>query len=202
MTLRLQNEEDVFLLILLGTPPPVTSFPVPGYIYSQNDSQWKAHFFQGEFHQNLQGCHWHCALATKIRHSLRQWMHFPSPQLGSIPCQCLTQGKAKPKLVCPSCSPSSALQPQTCFFWRKTQTLKENTTYTNGSLCSQRGKRYFFYKHRIYLIPYSIPGPGRASGTQKPHFTRVNGWLSELAWRTADIGRQKSEGENLFAKDR
>lgn len=115
-----QNKEDVFLLVPLGTPPPVISFPVPGHISSQNDSQWNAHFFQGEFHRNLHGCHWLCALPTKIRHGLQSRIYFPSPQFSSIPFSVLPRGRKA--WACVSFMPRfSALQPQMWFF-------KEHTT--------------------------------------------------------------------------
>lgn len=147
-----QSKEDVFLLISLRTPPPVISFPVPGHISSQNDSQWNAHFFQGEFHRNLHGCHWLCALPTKIRHSLQARIHFPSLQLSSIPFQCLTPRKAQSKSACSSCSPSSALQPQMCF-------SKENSTWGNGAVCVHSWERDL-----SFINTASVPLPALSQG--------------------------------------
>lgn len=59
------RQKDVFLHIPQGAPPLESSFPVLRYNASQNESQWKAHFFPGKFQPYPQGCDWPCALFPK-----------------------------------------------------------------------------------------------------------------------------------------
>lgn len=201
MTLRLQNKEDVFLLIQLRTPPLGTSFPAPGYISSQKESQWNVHLFQGEFHCNLQGCPWPRALPkTPDTPFSRETLAKPLSST-QFPVSFLPRGRGSPGLSILPAPLSSALQPQTCFFRRKTQNPEETTTCRNSTVYIPGQERDISFINTASLsFPTLSPGltePGH-TGVLTTHLWMR--WPSRVAGRTAGIASWEWEGEKAFTK--
>lgn len=154
--------------------PTSTLFPAPGCISSQNDSQRNVHVFQEEFHHNLQGSPWPCALPKQEDATFNHDYISQVPQLSSIPFPFLIQRRVRPRTVLHA-PLSSALKPQHAFSKKNSQPRRKHDT-EGGTVCIPRWERDIaFINTASVSLPTPFQGLAERGAHRRPLLTRAPG---------------------------